>query len=276
MAGTRIGIAMATALVSLVLGSCARDDSASEVDPGGVASTSAEGSTGAGGGGGSGSGGSGGSSDQNGPGPDNPVDEPTLTLASLPVGGNHYASIDGNHPDNQCANVNWIVQSDAADLVPGVEVEVTGVAFEPVVFTVASTGCDDGAPPCPGFVFTPAARVCNLAVAPIPGSDTSGSSYTFALHGRIDCREIGSGRCRDFTAAVAAEPMLSLDLDAPVTGDGGDPDGDGGATGDSTDGATDDTTDDTTDGFTDGNTDGSTDQSTDGATDGGTDPSASE
>ena len=276
MAGTRIGIAMATALVSIALGSCARDDSASEVDPGGVASTSAEGSTGAGGGGGIGSGGSGGSSDPNGPGPDKPVDEPTLTLASLPVGGNHYGSIDGNHPDNQCANVNWIVQSDAADLVTGVEVEVTGVAFDPVVFTVASTGCDDDAPPCPGFVFTAAARVCNLAVAPVPGSDTNGSSYTFALHGRIDCREIGSERCRDFTTAVAAEPMLRLDLDAPVTGTGTDPDGDGGTTDGTTEGSTEGATDGATDGTTGGATDGVTDGGTDGATDGSTDPGAGE
>ena len=135
MAGTRIGLAMATALVALVLGSCARDDSASEVDPAAAASTSADGSTGAGGGGGGGNGGggSGGSSDPNGPGPDNPVDEPTLSLPALPVGGNHYSSIDGNHPDNQCANVNWIVDSDAADLVSGIEVEVTGVGFDPVV-----------------------------------------------------------------------------------------------------------------------------------------------
>ena len=223
MAGTRIGLAMATTLVALVLGSCARDDSASEVDPAAAASTSAEGSTGAGGGGGSGGGGSGGSSDPNGPGPTTPSTNPTL-IAAEPAGRRQpLRSIDGNHPDNQCANVNWIVQSDAADLVPGIEVAVTGVAFEPVVFTVASTGCDDDAPPCPGFMFTADARVCNLAVAPIPGSDTNGSSYTFALHGRIDCREIGSERCHDFTTAVAGEPMLSLDLDAPVTGTGATP-----------------------------------------------------
>ena len=251
MAGTRIGIAMATALVVLVLGSCARDDSASEVDPGGAAS--ADGSNGAtgGGGGGNGSGGSGGSSDPNGPGPDTPVDDPTLSLPGLPIGGNLYSSIDGNHPDNQCTNVNWIVDSAAADLVSGIAVEVTGVAFDPVAFTVASAGCDDDAPPCPGFVFTADARVCNLAVAPIPGSDTEGS-FAFALLGRIDCRQIGSERCRDFTEAVAAEPMLWKELDPPVTGSGLDPDGDGGGTDGSTDGGTDGATDGATDGSTDG------------------------
>ena len=248
MAGTRIGMAMATALVALVLGGCARDDSASEVDPAGSGSSAT-------------------ATETNGPGPDTPVDDPTLSLPGLPIGGNLYSSIDGNHPDNQCTNVNWIVDSAAADLVSGIEVEVTGVSFDPVAFTEASTGCDDDAPPCAGFVFTPDARVCNLAVAPIPGSDTSGS-FAFSLLGRVDCREIGSERCRDFTEAVAAEPMLSHDLDAPVTGSGDDPDGGGGTTDDSTDG--------TTDGATDGATDGSTDGSTDGATDGSADPSASE
>ena len=101
---------------------------------------------------------------------------------------------------------------------------------------MASTGCDDDAPPCSGFVFTPDARVCNLAVAPKPGSATDGPSYTFALHGRIDCEQIGSQRCHDFTTAVAGEAMLSLDLDPPVTGTGLDPDGDGGTTDGSTDG----------------------------------------
>ena len=66
------------------------------------------------------------------PGPTTPSTNPTLSLPSLPVGGDHYSSIDGNHPDNQCANVNWIVQSETADLVPGIEVAVTGVDFEPV------------------------------------------------------------------------------------------------------------------------------------------------
>ena len=178
MAGTRIGLAMTTALVALVLGGCARDDTASEVDPGGSSAARAEGGRG------SGNGGSRIDGDER-PGPDTPVDEPTLSLPALPIGGNLYSSIDGNHPDNQCTNVNWIVDSDAADLVSGIEVEVTGVAFDPVAFTVASTGCDDDAPPCPGFVFTADARVCNLAVAPIPGSDTSGS---FAVLAAGPCR----------------------------------------------------------------------------------------
>ena len=79
----------------------------------------------------------------NGPGPDTPVDDPTLSLPGLPIGGNLYSSIDGNHPDNQCTNVNWIVDSAAADLVSGIEVEVTGCPLDPVAFTEASTGCDD-------------------------------------------------------------------------------------------------------------------------------------
>ena len=79
MVGTRIGLAMTTALVALVVCSCARDDSASEVDPAG-GSSSATGT------------------ETNGPGPDTPVDDPTLSLPALPIGGNLYSSIDGNRP----------------------------------------------------------------------------------------------------------------------------------------------------------------------------------
>lgn len=249
--GLRVGVT--AAVVALMGTGCAPDGAAPEVDPANAAVTSED----DGGNGKTGSGSSG-SSDPNGPGTDDPVDEPTLSLPGLPIGGRTYLSIDGNHPDNQCANVNWIVESAAADLVSGIEVVVTGFVFDPEVFTVASAGCDDDAPPCPGFVFTADAQVCNLAVAPIPGPDTSLGSYRFALVGRVDCLEVGSEQCRQFRDAVAAEPGLSLGLDPPFTG-----------TDDNTDG-----TDDSTDG-TDGTGTNGTDTSTDGgddtggATDGG-------
>lgn len=206
MARYRLRVWVTAAALTQMLVGCAPDDAAPEVDPAGTATSEDNG----------------GSSGPNGPDPDDPVDQPTLSLPGLPIGGRTYLSIDGNHPDNQCANVNWIVEDAAADLAPGIAVAVTGLEFDPAVFTVASAGCDDDAPPCPGFVFTVDAQVCNLAVAPIPGSDTSLGSYRFALVGSVDCREIGSERCQDFTDAVAAEPGLSLGLDAPFTGTGDD------------------------------------------------------
>lgn len=213
MARYRLRVGVTTAVVTLMMAGCAPDDAAPEVDPAEATATSDDN-----GGGGNGGNGNGGSADANGPGPDDPVDQPTLSLPGLPIGGRTYLSIDGNHPNNQCANVNWIVDDDAADLAPGIAVAVTGFEFDPAVFTVASAGCDNDAPPCSGFVFTVDTQVCNLAVAPIPGSDTSLGSYRFALVGRVDCREIGSERCQEFQDAVAVEPGLSLGLDPPFAG----------------------------------------------------------
>jgi hypothetical protein len=208
MARCWVRVGVTAAVVALTMAGCAQDDAAPEVDPGATTVTSDN----------NGANRKSGSSDPNDPGPDDPVDQPTLSLPGLPIGGRTYPSIDGNHPDNQCANVNWIVDAAAADLAPGIAVAVTGFEFDPEVFTVASAGCDNDAPPCPGFVFTVDAQVCNLAVAPIPGSDTSLGSYRFALVGHVDCREIGSERCQEFKDAVAAEPGLSLGLDPPFTG----------------------------------------------------------
>lgn len=203
MVRCRLRVGATAAVAALMMAGCAQDDPAIEVDPADANAASGD---------------NGGSSGPDGPGPDDPVDQPALSLPGLPIGGPTYLSIDGNHPDNQCANVSWIVNADAADLVPGVAVAVTGFEFDPGVFTVASAGCDNDAPPCPGFVFTAAARVCNLAVAPVPGSDTTLGSYRFSLVGRVDCGEIGDERCREFRDAVAAEPKLSLGLDPPVIG----------------------------------------------------------
>lgn len=203
----RLGVGVIIVVVTLVVAGCAPDDAAPEVEPPEATATFDAN-------GGNGNGGSGG----NGPGPDDPVDQPTLSLPGLPIGGRTYLSIDGNHPDNQCANVNWIVDDDDADLAPGIAVAVTAFEFDPAVFMVASAGCDNDAPPCPGFVFTVDAQVCNLAVAPIPGSDTSLGPYEFALVGRLDCHETTSERCQEFKDAVAAEPGLSLELDPPFTG----------------------------------------------------------
>ena len=205
MAYCRLRVAVTATVVTLVAAGCAQDDAGPEVDPADASVLTDSGDAAEAGG-------------VEGPGADDPVDRPTLSLPGLPIGGETYSSVDGNHPDNQCANVNWIVEADAADLAPGVAVTVTGFEFDPAVFTVASAGCRDDAPPCPGFTYTVDAQACNLAVAPIPGSDTSLASYRFSLVGRVDCRELGSERCGAFKAAVAAEPQLSLGLDPPVIG----------------------------------------------------------
>ena len=198
MAGTRIGIAM-TALVSLVLGSCARDDPASEVDPGGVAPpTSAEGSTGAGGGGGSGSGGSGGSSDRTDP----ARTPPSRTHAGFgePAGRRQPLRLDRRGPPRQPVRQRELDRPvHAADLVSpgrgggdGRRLRARGVH--------RGRPAETRRPPCPGFVFTPAARVCTLAVAPISGSDTSGSSYT------LRCTDASTAG-RSAAGAVATSPL---------------------------------------------------------------------
>lgn len=268
MTRTWIRRVVAVALAALLVTSCAQDTASPEADPAEASTSDSDDNGGDDGensnGGDDGNGG--GSSDSDGPGPDDPVDEPTLSLPGLPIGGRTYLSIDGTHPDNQCANVNWIVDSSAADLAAEIEVEVTGFDFDPDVFTVASAGCDDDAPSCPGFVFTVDAQVCNLAVAPIPGSDTRLDSYTFALVGRVDCREIGSDRCEAFKDAVAAEPSLSLRLDPPFTGTGEDDS-------DETDG---DGTDEGPDGGAESDPESGADTDSESGSGTGTDPDAGE
>lgn len=153
----------------------------------------------------------------NGPDPDDPNGQsPSISLPSLPIGGNANESADISHPNNQCVDVNWIVEpGSAATLSSGIAVEVTGFVFTPSVFVVADAGCDDNNPPCPGFVFTVAAQVCNLAVMPAIDGDMAVENSVVALAGRVDCQHVGPKECDRFANAAEAEQNLSIELITP-------------------------------------------------------------
>jgi len=146
------------------------------------------------------------------PDPDDPVEpRPAVSLPGLPIGGSTAASVDAAHPDNQCVAVNWRAGDDGtADLTAGVAVRVTGFRFTPDVFVVAPWGCDDSRPPCPGFVFTQDAQLCNLAVAPRPDAEAANPLVT--LVGELSCRQLEQHLCDRFAVEVAASENTTLDL----------------------------------------------------------------
>ena len=97
----------------------------------------------------------------------------------------------------------------------GIAVEVTGFVFTPGVFVVADARCDDNNPPCPDFVFTVDAQVCNLAVAPSIDGDITVENSVVALAGNVNCRHVGPEECDRFANAAKAEQNLSIELLTP-------------------------------------------------------------
>lgn len=56
----------------------------------------------------------------NGPDPDDPNGQsPSISLPSLPIGGNANESADPSHPNSQCVDVNWIVEPGSAATLVG-------------------------------------------------------------------------------------------------------------------------------------------------------------
>lgn len=147
------------------------------------------------------------------PDPEPTDDNPSISLPSLPIGGDAEESSDSDHPNNQCVDVNWIVDEDSeATLKAGIEIEVTSFLFTPDIFVVSDAGCDDSNPSCTGFVFTEDAQVCNLAVEPIDGAEP-GAKATVSLTGIVNCT-LETQECEAF-ADSAEEQNPTIPLDVP-------------------------------------------------------------
>lgn len=150
------------------------------------------------------------------PDPEPTDDNPSISLPSLPIGGDPEESSDSEHPNNQCVDVNWIVDEDSeATLRAGIEIEVTSVLFTPDIFVVSDAGCDDNNPPCTGFVFTEDTQVCNLAVEPIDGAEP-GATATVSLTGIVNCT-LETEECEAF-ADSAEEQNPTIPLEVPEVG----------------------------------------------------------
>jgi len=141
---------------------------------------------------------------------------PAILLPRIPIGGNAEESADPEHPANQCVNVNWIADQEAAEVPSGVEVALTGFAFSPEIFAVAEAGCSGDNPPCVGYVFTTSAQVCDLAIEPlgIP-DDSTGENPSVSATGEARCDDAESPECTTFVAAVESEQNVAIDLNPP-------------------------------------------------------------
>jgi hypothetical protein len=147
------------------------------------------------------------------PDPEPTDDNPSISLPSLPIGGDAEESSDSDHPNNQCVDVNWIVDEDSeATLKAGIEIEVTSFLFTPEIFVVSDAGCDDSNPSCTGFVFTEDAQVCNLAVEPAEGAEP-GTEATVGLTGIVTCT-LETEECEAF-ADSAEEQNPTIPLEVP-------------------------------------------------------------
>jgi len=146
--------------------------------------------------------------------PEPTPDNPSISLPSLPIGGDAEESSDSDHPNNQCVDVNWIVDQDSeATLKAGIEIEVTSFLFTPDIFVVSDAGCDDNNPSCTGFVFTEDAQVCNLAVDPTSDGAELTEDPTVGLTGIVNCT-LEREECQAF-ADSAAEQNPSIPLLIP-------------------------------------------------------------
>jgi hypothetical protein len=235
MALSRLGVAVAAAVVLATTG-CASRTASPEVDPGLAAASSTTGgaATDATGGG---TGGTGGASpapgddgsQQVGPAPDDPVNAPSVSLAGLPVGGS------GNVLDEstglQCVDANWRGDPGTpADLTEGISVSVTAIAFEPAVFeTTAATDC--GLPSCRSFVFSGDARACALAVLPNGSPDDPSVQHVLVLGGTARFEGVAAQRREEFLAAAKAIPDRFAELSPPPEQPSGDTTGSFGAEG---------------------------------------------
>jgi hypothetical protein len=187
---------LVSAILLAALVSCS-DDPSEEVEPGPVDTTTPTETTGE-------------------PDPEPPTEQPTVSLPSLPIGGTANESEDVDVPNNQCVDVNWIVDQEGdALLVEGIEVQITGATFTPPeLFVEAGAGCGGGNPPCTGYVFTDKAQACNLAVEPLPGAELLEETPFVALTGVATC-ELTQEECDAFGEAVANEENLTIDLLIP-------------------------------------------------------------
>lgn len=134
---------------------------------------------------------------------------PAISIARLPVGGNH--DVDETDAALQCAHVNWIASEDGT-IPQGFAVKVTGFVFEPDVFEVLADGCGTPLPNCWHYVFTADQQRCDLAVRSVAATD---QTPEVGLSGDVFCPVRDNRACARFVAALGRQQQLSIELDPP-------------------------------------------------------------
>ncbi|MBA2444533.1 MAG: hypothetical protein H0V49_04290 [Nocardioidaceae bacterium] len=168
-----------------------------------------------------------------------------ILLPRIPIGGNAAESADPEHPANQCVDVNWIADQEAAEIPSGVEIVLTGFVFNPDIFAVAEAGCSGENPPCLDYVFSTNDQACDLAIEPLSmPDDLTSENPSVSATGEARCDDVESPECTAFVAAVETEQNVAIPLNAPVVEETAtweettDPTMTSGTTGDPTDGET--------------------------------------
>lgn len=134
--------------------------------------------------------------------------QPSLSLPSLPVGGDSVP-VEGS-PGLQCASVSWIVDpAGPAALRGGFSVTITGVATDPPDFRLSRQTCVEGTPSCFGYTFS--ADSGNPACVVAAWARRPGASAALVLSGTVHCSQLPLAACRDFvTAALQVPGQVSL------------------------------------------------------------------
>ena len=147
-----------------------------------------------------------------GPPPDPGGGGASVSLPSAPVGG--QSEQPGDDPAFQCLGVSWLAGDDAT-IPDGASVALGDFSFDPAVFDVAESGCEDQGPHCSGFAFTASELSCSL---PLQWNGTEFSPDVFEASANVaataTCDE-ESPECTEFLVAVTNQSASQLSVTLP-------------------------------------------------------------
>ncbi|HEU5271896.1 MAG TPA: hypothetical protein VFU36_18385 [Jatrophihabitans sp.] len=108
---------------------------------------------------------------------------PSITVASLPVGGDGGHDSNDPNPAQQCGSVNWLLGPLPADVV----VELGDISFDPSgIFSLGGSGCPSDQPTCQsGTHWTTDNSGCGVPV--IQGDPNADSTVSIVVAGTVHC-----------------------------------------------------------------------------------------
>ena len=195
----RLMVVVATAIAAIALSACSGTDSQSEESSPDIDTSSPE--TG---------------NPTEVPTPDNGGGGTSVSLPSAPVGGQSEAP--GDDQAFQCLSVNWLAGDDAT-IPEGATVALGDFSFDPAVFDVAGSGCEDQGPHCNGFSFSASELSCSLPLQ-YNGGEFSADTFEAAANvsGEASC-DGDSSECGAFLAAVVNQSPAQLSVSLPPVED---------------------------------------------------------
>jgi len=136
--------------------------------------------------------------------PQSQQNQPSVTLAALPVGGNE---VEFASPQPKCVSVSWTGQQPLPD---GVRFRITEVVIDKDFQAVGGGSCND---PCVGHTFVPGKGQCEANVAWIKPPGPQG------LHGQLGlvgaCIAPDAATCQQAKSILAQGAVPTIGLSAP-------------------------------------------------------------